>query len=273
MTEKKFLSWVGYKGGENSSLESASVDQPRSFERIRELEAELVELRSRRDIKSLSKEEFEILATETAISIIRTAQQRESKAIANAERVLNESKRSASAAIEAATAKAKSTLAAAESRGKKYIEAAQADAVQIISKAEQEGQEILANRKREANSIVSASRKEAERLIQGATSAINEFKSWLTQVVSESERLYKIQIQALDSAESSISQSRSRLEGAFSKLSQLQSQVNGSTPRPAMDSVEKVESSRNEASSSSNMAPRTESGPKKLKKEVKKSAR
>lgn len=270
MAEKKFLSWVGYRGEEDPALEGSSVEQPRSFERIRELEAELGELRSRRDIKSLTKEEFEILATETAMSIIRTAQQREARSIANAEKVLNESKRSASAAIEAATSKAKSTLNAAESRGKKYIEAAQADAAQIIANAERESDELLASRKREAAAVVSASRKEAERLIQGATAVINEFKGWLTQVVSESERLYRIQLQALDSAENSISQSRSRLDSAFSKLSQLQSQVTGTAPKPDLATVSRGEPDRNEDSFATNKTSVTDFQ-KKPKKEVKKS--
>jgi hypothetical protein len=237
MSDKKFLSWVGYKGEEEEgSVMTSNSDAPRSVERIRELESQLAELRSRRDITSLSKEEFEILATETAMSLIKTAQQRETKSIANAERILSESKKSATAALENAAAKAKSTLAAAESRGKKYIEAAEADAAQIISQAERESEELLATRKREASAIVSASKREAERLIQSATSAINEFKVWLSQVVAESERLYRIQTQALDAAESSISQSRQRLDSAFSKLSKLQASVSGSAPKPSLES-------------------------------------
>ena len=239
MAEKNFLSWVGYKGEEEENPGVISnPDAPKSLERIRELEAQLAELRSRRDITALSKEEFEILATETAMSLIKTAQQRETKSIANAERILSESKKSATAALENAAAKAKSTLAAAESRGKKYIEAAEADAAQIIAQAERESEELLATRKREGNAIVSAAKREAERLIQSATSAINEFKGWLSQVVAESERLYKIQTQALDAAETSISQSKQRLDNAFSKLSKLQESVSGSAPKPSLESSE-----------------------------------
>lgn len=242
MADKNFLSWVGYKGEEEENLSvTSSPDVPRSLERIRELEAQLAELRSRRDITALSKEEFEILATETAMSLIKTAQQRETKSIASAERILNESKKSATAALESAAAKAKSTLAAAESRGKKYIEAAEADAAQIIAQAERESEELLATRKREGNAIVSASKREAERLIQSATAAINEFKGWLSQVVAESERLYKIQTQALDAAENSITQSKQRLDSAFSKLSRLQESVGGSAPKPSLEPREVTE--------------------------------
>ena len=67
-----FLNWVGFKEGETTTQNSV--------DRIRELEAQLADLRSRRDITSLSKEEFEILATETAMSMIKSAQAREQKA-------------------------------------------------------------------------------------------------------------------------------------------------------------------------------------------------
>ena len=192
MSDKNFLSWVGFKGEDESNNKPLTASSS-SLERIRELESQLAELRSRRDITALSKEEFEILATETAMSIIKTAQQRESKANANAERVLNESKKSATAAIESAEAKAKATLTSAESRGRKYLEAAQADAADIVATAEREGEDLIANRRREANAIASSAKKEAERLVQGATTEVAEYRTWLSQVISEAERLYRIQ--------------------------------------------------------------------------------
>ncbi|MFM7360042.1 MAG: hypothetical protein ACKO1Z_03420, partial [Actinomycetota bacterium] len=225
MADKNFLSWVGFKGEEGSSAKPLTTSST-SVERIRELESQLAELRSRRDITSLSKEEFEILATETAMSIIRTAQQREAKANASAERVLNESKKNAAAALESAEAKAKSTLAAAESRGRKYIEAAEADASDIVATAEREGEDLLSARKREANTVTSNAKREAERLVQTATTEVTEYRTWLSQVISEAERLYRIQSQSLDAAENAINQSRQRLDSAFNRLSDLQRQVN-----------------------------------------------
>ena len=225
MEDKNFLSWVGFKCEEESN-DNPLATSSASIERIRELESQLAELRSRRDITSLSKEEFEILATETAMSIIRTAQQREAKANSNAERVINESKKSAAATIESAEAKAKSTLAAAESRGRKYIEAAETDASEIVAAAEREGEELLSARKREANTVTSNAKREAERLVQTATTEVTEYRSWLSQVISEAERLYRIQTQSLDAAENAINQSRQRLDSAFNRLSELQRQVN-----------------------------------------------
>ena len=44
-------------------------------------------------------------------------------------------------------------------------------------------------------------------------------------VISEAERLYRIQKQSLDAAESAIQQSRNRLDGAFQRLEELQKSV------------------------------------------------
>ena len=225
MADKNFLSWVGFKGEEEGANKPNLTAGSASLDRIRELESQLNDLRSRRDITSLSKEEFEILATETAMSIIRTAQQREAKANANAERVLNESKKQATSALESAEAKAKSTLAQAESRGRKYIEAAESDAADIVSKAESEAEDLLNSKKREGSIITSNAKREAERLVLTATTEVSEYRNWLSGVISEAERLYRIQTQSLDAAENAISQSRQRLESAFNRLAELQKQV------------------------------------------------
>ena len=238
MSEKKFLSWVGFKdeaktsngtnptnSGAPTTSTSASAPTTNAIESIRELESQLNDLRSRRDITALSKEEFEILATETAMSIIKTAQQRESKAAATAEKVLSESQRSASGALEAAEAKAKSTLSQAESRGRKYIEAAESDAADLLSNAESEAEELISNKKREGSTITSTAKRDAERLILDATTEVAEYRQWLSGVISEAERLYRIQTQSLDAAESAISQSRNRLESAFTRLAELQKTV------------------------------------------------
>lgn len=225
MADKNFLSWVGFKGEDESANKPNLAAGSASLDRIRELESQLNDLRSRRDITSLSKEEFEILATETAMSIIRTAQQREAKANSNAERVLNESKKQATSALETAEAKAKSTLAQAESRGRKYIEAAENDASDIVSKAESEAEDLLNAKKREGSTITSNAKREAERMVLTATTEVSEYRNWLSGVISEAERLYRIQTQSLDAAENAISQSRQRLESAFTRLSELQKQV------------------------------------------------
>lgn len=255
MAEKKFLSWVGFKG------EEAGADKPNlaagsaALERIRELESQLNDLRARRDITALSKEEFEILATETAMSIIRTAQQREAKANANAERLISESKKQANSAIEIAEAKAKSTLSQAESRGRKYLEAAEQDASEIRNKAESEAEDLINSKKREGSTITANAKREAERMVMTATTEVSEYRSWLAGVISEAERLYRIQTQSLDAAENAIAQSRSRLESAFNRLAELQKQVVSAisadgTPTGDAKVAARVAQAQNETSSS-----------------------
>jgi hypothetical protein len=218
MSEKSsFLNWVGFKGEESNA--------PSSVERIRELEAQLADLRSRRDITSLSKEEFEILATETAMTIIKSAQLREAKAQALADRLLTETTRQAKDALESADQKAKSLLSSAETRGRKYLQAAESDAQELLEKTELEAQTILESKKREASLLTTNARREGDRIISAAAHDITEYRQWLAGVITEAERLYKVQAQSLDAAETAIHQSRSRLDSAFLRLEELQKSV------------------------------------------------
>ena len=218
MAEKNsFLNWVGFKGEESS--------QPNSVDRIRELEAQLNDLRSRRDITTLSKEEFEILATETAMTMIKSAQLREAKAQAAADRLVTETNRASKDALENAEQKARSVLSGAETRGRKYLQAAESEAEEMVAKAEVEAETLFENKKREISTLATAARREGERIITEATSEVGSYRQWLASVISEAERLYKIQTQSLDQAESAIQQSRARLQSSFERLEQLQEQV------------------------------------------------
>jgi hypothetical protein len=225
MSEKKsLLSWVGFTGEEPAT--------PGSVDRIRELETQLADLRSRRDITALSKEEFEILATETAMSMIKSAQLREARAQASADRLVNETSRlvnetsrAAKDALEAAQNKAASMLSSAEARGRKYIQTAEAEADEMIANAEEVAERAMNEKRREVTALAQAARRESERLISGATAEVSNYRQWLSGVISEAERLYRIQTQSLDAAEGAIHQSRARLEMAFTRLEQLQKNV------------------------------------------------
>jgi vacuolar-type H+-ATPase subunit H len=218
MSEKNtFLNWVGFKETESAA--------PNSVDRIRELESQLADLRSRRDVTSLSREEFEILATETAMTMIKSAQARESKAIAATERLIKEATTSARDAVETAENKARTILAGAESRGRKYLSAAESEAASITRDATREAQAIFEEKRQEATAIAQAARREGQRIISAATGEISNYRSWLSGVVSEAERLYRVQVQSLDAAQSAITQSRARLDSAFGRLADLQKDV------------------------------------------------
>jgi hypothetical protein len=219
MAEKKsFLNWVGFTEEESSTL-------PSSVDRIRELEAQIADLKSRRDITGLTKEEFEILATETAMSMIKSAQARESKAQVAATRLVSETARATKEELEAADAKARTILSGAETRGRKYIQAAESEAEEKLALAESEAEALMESKKREISTLATAARREGERIITEATTEVTGYRQWLSGVISEAERLYRIQKQSLDAAESAIQQSRNRLDGAFQRLEELQKNV------------------------------------------------
>jgi len=236
MAEKNFLSWLGFKDESTSaSSQSSSGVAPRSssvsvnggatFERIRELEAELADLRARRDITGLTQEEFEILATETAISLIKAAQAREARAVVAADRAVSEAQRVAKQLTESTESKARTVLQSAESRGRKYLESAQQEAKEAIEKATKFAQDLLDSKHREASTITSTAKREADRTITEATTDIANFKNWLLGAVEESERLQKIQHQTLAAAEEGIRTTRARLASTFEKLSELGSEI------------------------------------------------
>lgn len=217
--KKSFLNWVGFAGDEEPATAPSSVD------RIRELESQLADLKSRRDITGLSKEEFEILATETAMSMIKSAQARESKAQVAATKLISETTRATKEELEAADAKARSILNGAESRGRKYIQTAESEAEEKLAQAEADAEALLESKKREIAALATAARREGERIVTEATTEVSGYRQWLSGVISEAERLYRIQKQSLDAAENAIQQSRSRLDGAFQKLEELQKSV------------------------------------------------
>jgi hypothetical protein len=219
MADNKFRSWVGFKE------ETVAAPTENAVERIRQLESQLADLRSRRDITSLSKEEFEILAGETAMSLIKTAQQRESRATASANQMVSEATRISKERLESSENKAKAILSGAESRGRKYLAAAESEAEELREKATRSAETLLTESRREANALSSAAKREAEKVMSEAVTSVGEFRSWLTSAISESERLYRIQTQSLNAAEQAIGETRSRLKQAFERLAALQGDI------------------------------------------------
>ena len=238
MAEKNFRNWVGFREETDREPIANPVD------RIRDLESQLADLRSRRDITGLSREEFEILATETAMAMIKSAQAREAKALSTADRVIAESSRTAKDVLEGAENKARSVLAGAETRGRKYISVAELEAAELVREASREADLVMENKRREAAALATAARREAERVIGEASENVNEYRAWLAEIITDTERLYRSQNQALSAAESAIAQSRDRLDSAFARLSKMSDVVNsainedGTIKRSAPISVE-----------------------------------
>ena len=99
------------------------------------------------------------------------------------------------------------------------------DAYVKIRQAEAEAESLMESKTREIATLATAARREGERIITEATTEVSGYRQWLAGVISEAERLYRIQKQSLDAAESAIQQSRNRLDGAFQRLEELQKSV------------------------------------------------
>ena len=95
---------------------------------------------------------------------------------------------------------------------------------QVIS-FQHNSENLFESKKREITVMATAARREGERIITEATGEVGSYRQWLASVISEAERLYKVQTQSLDQAESAIQQSRARLQSSFERLEQLQEQV------------------------------------------------
>ena len=159
------------------------------------------------------------------MTLIKTAQSREAKALAIAQKVVGDSNRAARELIENAEAKTKSLLSQAEARGRKYLEAAESDAESKIAEAAHEAEQLISSKKREAATVAAAAKREAEALISGAVTDIADYRSWLSTAISEADRLHRIQTQSLNAAQQAIEQTRHRLSTAFEKLSSLQANI------------------------------------------------
>ena len=267
MSQKRFLSWLGFNDGaqeqhvgqselladetlihshapakqspvrSNSStraLDGAESSSP--VARIRELEAELADLRSRRDLTSLTKEEFEILAAETAVSLVRTAQARESRAVATSQKLIQESTRSAQTTIQSAEETARQVLTSADQRGKRVLTNAEevakriareseASAEQRAEDARRDAEGIINAKKREATSLIAIARKNAEELVGEASQEVAQYKNWLTSTLAESERLYRNQMNSLNGAHAAIEDAKSRLSQAFNSLKAMHEDI------------------------------------------------
>ena len=241
--KKPFLNWVGYKGDTQEEIAPSAS----SVERIRELESQLADLRSRRDIRGLSKEEFEVLATETALTMIKSAQIRESRAQAQADRLVSETAARVKDAISESQSKAESILSQAEARGRKYLKAAESEAEDLVSEATERAEELVLESESEAQELLTSAKRERTQIVSGAVREIDEYRQWLSGVISEANRLYRIQTQSLDAAEEAIKTSRSRLTGAFDKLKELQDEITANLREdgtPLTKSPKKVSSKR-----------------------------
>jgi vacuolar-type H+-ATPase subunit H len=267
MSEKKLLSWVGFK--QQDQAPAPTTDNSSAVERIRQLESQLADLKSRRDITSLTREEFELLATETTTTLIRAAQEREKKAKLFAEKLLNDSSKKAGQVLAEAEGKASATLAGAESRARKFLSAAESQAKSLIDSAKEEIENLLTARKREASLILSTAKREADTLVSEATSEVASYRGWLTSAITEADRLYRIQSQSLQAAERAIVETRAKLNSTFERLATLQQDIENNLDennKPVHESFVTSRSTSKSGSANNVVSIKKKSAPKKTTK-------
>ena len=159
------------------------------------------------------------------MTMIKSAQAREQKAFSSSERLVSEASKTARETLEAAENKARALLSGAEARGRKYISTAESEATEILSRATADAEALFDEKRREVTALALAARREGERIISEAQDEVIAYRQWLSQVMSEAERLNRIQTQSLTAAETAIAQGRASLETAFARLNDLQKKV------------------------------------------------
>lgn len=138
--KKGLLDWIGYKKDVSTQLPT-SPEELLGY--IQKLEAEIEDLRSRKDFAQMTEQELEALAAETAVQILTTVHQREEEAKKLAEKVINDAEKQASKILTAATKNAESqelqsveTVRKAELQAEQTLKTANDSAFSIVQQAE-----------------------------------------------------------------------------------------------------------------------------------------
>jgi hypothetical protein len=186
-------SWLGYR----PESENGSAPVPDFAGRIHELESEIATLRATRDLSELSEAEVEMLASETAVTILKAAHAREASAKATAERIVAQANSEAAALTSATQKQAVNTINTAEK-----------NAASILAKAMQESEMLVRNATSEANALRTAAQEE-----------VRKYKTWLASNVKEALRLQGAQIQAFANVTKNIDTWQTTVNGAVAQLS------------------------------------------------------
>lgn len=166
--KKGLLDWIGYKKDVAIQLPT-TLDEMLAY--VQKLEAELEELRNRKDFAELSERELEALAAETAVQILSTVHQREAEAKKLAEKIIEDAEKQAEKIIQAAQKKSDSlesdvatALKSADRQAAQITKTAQDAASQVVAKAESEVAKLRKDAEADAKAIVEAANEEAQKL-------------------------------------------------------------------------------------------------------------
>lgn len=166
--KKSILDWIGYKRDVATQLPS-TPDELLAY--IQKLEAEIEDLRARKDFAQMSEQEIEALAAETAVQILTTVHQREEEAKKLAEKIIQDAETQASKILQVAQKKADAlesdvaaTLKTADKQATQINKTAQDTATQSIAQAEADAARIRKDAEASAKAVVDSAKDEALKL-------------------------------------------------------------------------------------------------------------
>ena len=174
--KKGLLDWIGYK-------KDISIQLPTSPEEllgyIQKLEAEIEQLRSRKDFAQMTEQELEALAAETAVQILTTVHQREEEAKKLAERVIDDAEKQASKILSTATKKAE-TL---ETQSSEALKKAEIQAEQTVKTATDSAFKIVQQAESSASKLTAEAEATAKATLQKAEDAAKQVEKDIAQQV------------------------------------------------------------------------------------------
>ncbi len=166
--KKSILDWIGYKRDVATQLPS-TPDELLAY--IQKLEAEIEDLRARKDFAQMSEQEIEALAAETAVQILTTVHQREEEAKKLAEKIIQDAETQANKILQVAQKKADTlesdvaaTLKTADKQATQINKTAQDTATQSIAQAEADAARIRKDAEASAKAVVDSAKDEALKL-------------------------------------------------------------------------------------------------------------
>lgn len=205
---------------------------------VKQLMAELSELRKRKELSSLTADEIEILASTTAAAMIAAAHKRQAEASAAVEQAVAEAKRRATQVLAEAEAKlaaaetalqsaageaqrqAQAVLSSAQQQAKHIVEAAQAETIAMRTELQTRLADVAGERER----LLAAAKREADDLRAKAQAAAAEHAEWLRKQIDSATRIQQGVSERLESVAAALSAHRETVTTSLTALLGLTAQ-------------------------------------------------
>lgn len=210
--KKGLLDWIGYK-------KDVSIQLPSSPEEllgyIQKLEAEIEELRSRKDFAQMTEQELEALAAETAVQILSTVHQREEEAKKLAEKQIEDAEKQASKIISAATKKAE----ALETQSQDNVKKSEVQAEQTLKTANDSAFAIVQQAEASATKTKADADNQARLTIQQAEEFARQTEREVSQQLTAVRAAHEALLDLLQKSQGANEKAQSSVIAALEVLS------------------------------------------------------